>query len=86
MSKEEWAAMIERGIRRHELARARSRRKVLRHLRHFLPVPILIGLVASVLYVRVWGWASFLQALLSWVVGITLVTTLLAIFVPGKKS
>lgn len=80
MKRKEWAEMIERGMRRHEQQQAVEQNRRMRDLRKYIPIPIVLGLLASILYVLLWGWETFLQDFLSWVIGITIVTTVLALF------
>lgn len=51
-----------------------------------IPVPIIIGLIASYTMVRFYGWKTFGETILSWVIGITIVTIGVATVLSKIKS
>lgn len=83
LSQKEWAMQIEQGMRRHDMKQQREQERRFDHLRHYLPIPIVIGIIACFLFIWLYGWRSFLEVFLSWVIGITIVTTVIALF--GRK-
>ena len=83
LSGKEWAELVERGLKRHEFDLAHQRERL---LRHYLPIPIAIGVAACGLYILLWGWESWFKTFLSWTIGVTIVTALVAIFArPGRR-
>lgn len=50
-------------------------------LRTFLPVPIIIGAVASIIFYKIYGPEDLIRVMLSWTIGITFVATLSATLV-----
>lgn len=49
-------------------------------LKKYIGLPIVIGIVASVIYVYKFGWDMYFKDLLSWTIGITLVSIVLSYF------
>ncbi len=79
LSRREWAKYIERSMKRYQAREAAAKRRTYVRLRHYLPIPVLIGVVASIFFVWRWGVWLLLQHVLSWVIGITIVTTVIAL-------
>jgi len=82
VSQDEWAQLIAKGVNRHELEQSLGLEYRLRYLRKHVTVPIVIGLAAILVYVLFYGFAALIKDFLSWTIGITVVTTALAIFGP----
>lgn len=85
LTQEEWKYHVESAIRRNALQKEREVRNLSIRLKRLIPVPILIGIIASIFLLKIGGWRIFLEQLLSWVIGITLVTTLIASFLKVPK-
>ena len=82
LSGKEWAEVIERGLKRHEFDIARQRERL---LWHYLPIPIAIGILACIIYILYWGWESWFQTFLSWIIGVTIVTAVVATFTRQRR-
>jgi len=80
VSQEEWAKIVAQGKWRRALERELGWESRFGYLRRHVTVPIVIGVAAILLYLVLYGASSFLKDFLSWVIGITVVTTLLALF------
>ncbi len=77
MNKEEWAREIEKARRKSEVEKGKEKAE---YIHKFIPVTLIIGVVASILMILLFGWRDFLRTALSWVIGVTIVTTIVATF------
>ena len=80
VSQQEWAELIAKRMSQYEEERGLDWDRQVRYLRRHITYPIIIGLAAIVIYWYFYGGSLLLKDILSWVIGITVVTTMLAIF------
>jgi hypothetical protein len=77
ITKKEWEAFIR--IAKAEQKRASHKTyDFLEITWRYLPVPILIGLLAAFLMVHFYGWRALWENLLAWAIGLTVITTFIA--------
>ena len=67
--------------RRLREERLREKRK---KLKRYLSIPIIIGLLACVLFIYRFGWTELEKSVYSWLIGITFISTLVASFWRNK--
>lgn len=77
---EEWKKLVETAVRKNIVQKERERRFWKRNYLPYIPIPILIGIVFSIIKIQIWGWGDFFQSIINWSISITLFTTLAAIF------
>ena len=77
LSQREWAQEVEKALRKSETVR---KKRLLSKLQRFLPVPIIIGIVASILLITFYGWRDFFLRVLAATIAATIVTTMVATF------
>jgi len=77
ISKKEWAKMIEKGIRKHELQKRLERRKSF-HIQ--ISVPIIIGLMAIATYLILFHWTWMVKGMLNAIIAATIIATMMAYF------
>jgi prepilin signal peptidase PulO-like enzyme (type II secretory pathway) len=77
---EEWAYEINRSIKVRDAQRQRARHLKFRYyenvLSKLMPVPIIIGFTAIILLMHFYGWKELGKMALSWVVSVTIISTL----------
>ena len=83
LSPGEWAQEVERALRRSEIVR---KKRLVSKLQRFLPVPIIIGVVAAILLITFYGWRDFFLRVLSATIAATIVTTMIAAFARMTKD
>tara|TARA_Y100000310_G_C20338152_1_gene648502 strand:- start:140 stop:424 length:285 start_codon:yes stop_codon:yes gene_type:complete len=54
-----------------------------KNIRKLVPIPILVGVLAAVLMYYIYGGDALLRSFLSWVIGLTLIATIIA-YLPKK--
>ena len=63
-----------------ELKKRKKVRSVdLKKLNKFISVPIIVGVLAAMITYQQYGWDFLKRTLLSWTIGVTIVTTVIAI-------
>jgi hypothetical protein len=79
VSPEQWAYEISRASQLRNVQRHKARQLKFRYYDTFLsklmPVPIIVGLAAIVLIVHFYGWMDLGKLALSWIVSVTLIST-----------
>lgn len=77
---EQWAYEIKRAKKVRAAQKTRARRLKFRYydkiLSKLMPLPIIIGLTAIVLLMYIYGWRELGKLALSWVVSVTIISTL----------
>jgi len=53
-------------------------------IRQYISFPIIIGIVASIIYFNMFGFNMYVKDLLSWTIGITIVSVVLAALPNGQ--
>ena len=80
VSPEEWSYEINRAMQVRKTHRKKAARLKFRYyervLSKLMPVPIVIGLTAIVLLVKFYGWQDLGKLALSWVVSVTIISTI----------
>jgi len=80
VSPEQWAYEINRAAQVRLTQRQRARTLKFRYydsvLSKFMPLPLLIGITAIILIVHFYGWQDLGKLALSWIVSITIISTL----------
>ena len=88
----EWEEVIKVALAKYKREEANAARKKqlsqLKILRKYISIPIVVGLVALVAIYFFFGMGEVLKTLLSWVVGVTIVATVVAALgdLEGKKK
>ena len=81
MSPDQWAYEINRATQMRTAQRTKARALKFRYYENVLsalmPVPILIGLTAIILIVYFYGWQDLGRLALSWVVSVTIISTVI---------
>ena len=79
---------LEHGIKKliHQSRISENFRERLFYYTEYLPIPILIGLIAAYILYYFYGPKVLIQALLSWTIGITLVTTMVGSFLKSTNK
>jgi hypothetical protein len=81
VSPEQWAYEINRAAQVRVAQRHKARSLKFRYYENFLsqlmPVPLLIGATAIILIVYFYGWQDLGKLALSWVVSITIISTIM---------
>lgn len=77
VSKKEWAKMIEKGIRKHELQKRTERQK---SFRVQLSIPIIIGIIAIIVYLSLFHWTWMVKGMLNAIIATTLIATFMTYF------
>lgn len=87
LSKQEWAFFIEKGLRRHIHRQKYNPDSFWQFINQNRIVPLTLGIVACTTVIYIWGWKELLHMLLSWTIGIIVVTTLVAgVLHPGHPN
>lgn len=80
VTSEQWAYEINRAIKVRDTQKRRARTLKFKYyedvLSKLMPVPILIGITAIILLMSLYGWRELGKLALSWVVSITIISTL----------
>ncbi len=85
ISRKEWALRIEKGLRRHEFVKSRSRaERFFRWLNKHRNISILIGLFAVLVYLHTWGFKELFKSLVTYTIMITFFATFLAAITKKK--
>jgi hypothetical protein len=78
---EQWAYEINRAAQLRLTQRQKARSLKFRYyenvLSHLMPLPLLIGATAIILIVYFYGWRDLGKLALSWVVSVTIISTLI---------
>ncbi len=77
ISKKEWARMIEKGIRKHELQKQSERNK---RFRIQISIPIIVGLLAIATYLLLFHWSWMVKGMLNAIIAATLIATMMTYF------
>jgi hypothetical protein len=81
MSPEQWAYEINRAMQVRTAQKTKARSLKFRYyenvLSRLMPVPILVGITAIILIVYFYGWQDLGRLALSWVVSVTIISTLM---------
>ena len=93
LNRKEWAEFIELERRNKELKKKiaeqnREKKKLgpLIRIKKFVPGAIGIGIIALVAEFFWFGWRALLETVLSWIIGITIVTAYVATVSGSKKK
>ena len=78
LSKKEWAYVVERGLRKKKVEQQFRQQRFLSFINEHRILPVVIGFGACASVVVLWGWFDLVKMLLSWVIGVVVVTTLVA--------
>ncbi len=85
VSRKEWALMIEKGLRKNEFINSRSRtEKFLKWINKHRNISIIIGLLAILVYLYVWGFKELFKSLVTYTIMITFFATFLAAITKKK--
>ncbi len=81
----EWHDLIKQSKdnRIYKIEKKREWRRFIHMFRVLTPIPLVIGLVAAIITWKIYGPDELTKIILSWVIGITLITTVIAGFL-GK--
>jgi hypothetical protein len=81
ISPEQWSYEISRAMEVRKNQRRRVRNLKFRYyervLGKMMPIPIIIGLTAIILLIKFYGWQDLGKMALSWVVSVTIVSTII---------
>ncbi|MCK4522247.1 MAG: hypothetical protein KAU20_06740 [Nanoarchaeota archaeon] len=66
-----------------EFRKKRELKEHYRIIRKFVPIPVIIGSLAAFMMYKMYGGEELLRSLLAWVIGLTIVATIIA-YVPKK--
>ncbi len=85
LSMKEWHDLVKQSKdnRIYKVQKKREWKRFIHWFRTLLPIPLIIGLLAVIFTWRLYGPDELTKILLSWIIGITLVTTVMAGFL-GK--
>ncbi len=79
LNQQQWEFEIKRAMRVKDAQQRRMRKAKFayfeRYLSKFMPLPIILGLLALFLLIHLYGWREFFKFFLSWIVSLTLVAT-----------
>lgn len=79
LSRKEWAAMVEKGLRKHEFLSKRSRsERFWRYIARHKTISILLGLTAIMIYLNQWGARELFKTMVTYTIMITLLATIFA--------
>lgn len=88
-TKGKWEDIVKEALQNHQHSQHIKKRKLLRDyyrsLLKFIPIPVLIGGLASYYMYVEFGWKALEQSLLSWTIGLTLIATIVASIVGRFK-
>jgi len=81
----EWEELIRRNKyhKVYDVEQKRDWNRLARTLRKLVPIPVVLGFIASFITVKLYGWNELIKTVLGWVVGMTLITALIVGFM-GK--
>ena len=87
--KKSWEDQVKYALHHQDTIKAmrehREKKEYHEKLRRFVPIPILIGAFAAFLMYNFFGLQEMLKSLLSWIIGMTLVATVIA-YIPKRNS
>lgn len=66
---------------KHEIEKRKEtakKKEFYKKLRRYVSIPIMIGIFAAALLVHHFGWKALFQNLLNWIIGLTIVATIIA--------
>ncbi len=70
--------LVREQILKRRLTRERKQpdpvKKLAKNLKRSLPIPIIIGIAASLVMYKLYGSETLIETLLSWIIGMTLIT------------
>ena len=78
LSQKEWAYAVERGLRKKKVEQQFRQQRFLSFINQHRLLSIIIGLGACYEVISIWGWEELFHMLFSWIIGIVVVTTLVA--------
>jgi len=73
-------------VESEEKKKEREYKKYLTNLVKFIPIPIMVGGLAALLYYHYYGWEDLKKIILTWTIGVTLIATLSAAFINKIKN
>ena len=65
-------------IKGYKTEKKREWKNFIHTFRILTPIPIIIGIIAAIITWRLYGPAELTKIILSWIIGITLITTVIA--------
>lgn len=81
LDKKEWQAQIRKTIheehQREEKIAQRKAKEAAHKYKKYLPVPIVIGIIACIIMYKEYGIEQLIETILSWTIGITIITTII---------
>lgn len=92
LSQNEWASLVEKQLAKYSHKRVMKRQldvyeRFWNYIYEHRLIPIIIGIGACLAVVMLWDWHMLINMLLSWVIGIVVVTTMVAgILHPGHPN
>ena len=80
LTMKEWHSLVKqtKDNRIYKTEKKREWKNFIHTFRLLTPIPIIIGLVAAIITWKLYGPEELYKILLSWIIGITLVTTVIA--------
>ncbi len=85
----EWEKKVRYALtHKDEISKRRENREkqdFYKRMRRLVPIPIMIGILAAIMMHKYFGWQSLLETLLGWVIGLTIVATIIA-YLPKNLS
>jgi hypothetical protein len=83
MTEKTWAEILKKAekAQAHETHKKNVFKKFTLSLRRFLTFELLIGIVAALILYAGFGWTELQRILLSWIIGITMVSTMITFMV-----
>jgi len=80
---EKWEHIVREALANQDRIAQERRKREIREsyirIKALIPLSVLIGVVAFYLMISIYGWREILKTLLSWIVGVTIVTTIIAL-------
>ena len=67
----------------YELRKKRELKEHYRNIRRFVPIPVIIGCLAAFMMYKMYGGEELLKNFLTWVIGLTIVATIIA-YIPKR--
>jgi MFS superfamily sulfate permease-like transporter len=80
LTMKEWRNLVKqtKDNRIYKAEKKREWKKFIHIFRLLIPIPLIIGIIAAIITWNLYGANELLKILLSWIIGITLVTTVVA--------
>ena len=81
--KSEWEKIVSNALLNQDRIAQERKKRELREsyvrIKSLIPLSVIIGIIAFYLTLSIYGWREILRTLLSWIIGGTIVTTIIAL-------